>query len=299
MLALPRFAGLEKHRTAAEREFFARTIAGAGFDPIGVAAVIELESARSWSPSIHGPKGTFSDPPGYPIGLIQFAPSTAKSLGTSSAALEGMTFEQQLPYVVEYYRKWGGPDAFQRPGDYYLAGWGASPKTSDDTVLARAGSPQYDANSGLDTDDDDVIYASELRELINRTIASATQRGTWQIDVSIAPTIPVRVTNPQGLTIGTASISDAVAPGVTELATMYGAPTMVAYPNGWRILQFGGGIQIPAKSNLPYTRLADAKAPTFGWGHGLAVLTITALAVGILYATTQIQPGKALHARAT
>lgn len=297
MIELPRFAGLEKNRTVAEREFFARTVAEAGFDPVAIAAIIEMESARTWSPSVHGPK-VFSDPPGYPIGLIQFAPSTARSLGTTTDALERMSFEQQVGYVVEYYRKYGGPDAFQRPGDYYLAGWGAAPQTSDDAVLAEEGSAKYRANPALDADKDGVIYAGELRDLVNRWIANARSRGVWQIDVTQAATIPVRVLNPQGAQIGTASVSDAVAPGVTALASVYGAPVMVAYPNGWRFLQFAPGVQIPAKSNLPYARIVDAKPLTFGWEQGAFVLAIAGLAATIFFGTLSIKPGRTMHARA-
>lgn len=298
MIELPRFAGLEKNRTAAEREYFARTIAEAGFDPVAVAAIIEIESNRTWSPSVHGPSGTFSDPPGYPIGLIQFAPSTARSLGTTTEQLERMSFEEQLRYVVEYYRKYGGPDAFRRPGDYYLAGWGASPQTNDEAVLAVEGTAKYRGNPALDVDKDGTIYAHELRDLVNRWIANGRSRGVWQIDVTQAATIPVRVLSPQGQQIGTASVSDAVAPGVMALASVYGAPVMVAYPNGWRFLQFTGGVQIPAKSNLPYAPNPDARVPSFGWQHGAAVLAITAVVTGIFYATLNVKPGRTVHARA-
>jgi len=298
MIELSRFAGLEKNRTVAEREYFTRTVAEAGFDPVAIAAIIEMESARTWSPSVHG-SSAFSEPPGYAIGLIQFAPSTARSMGTTTEALERMTFEQQVGYVVEYYRKYGGPDAFQRPGDYYLAGWGASPQTPDDAVLAEEGSAKYKWNSSLDGDKDGVIHARELRDLVNRSIANARSRGVWQIDVERALTIPVRVQNPQGQQIGTASVSDAVAPGVTALAGIYGAPVMIAYPNGWRFLQFAPGVQIPAKSNLPYARLVEAKAPSFGWEQGAFVLAIAGLAATIFFGTLSIKPGSSTHAPAT
>jgi hypothetical protein len=298
VIELPRFAGLEKNRSSAEREFFVRTMAEAGFDPVAIAAVIEVESNRSWSPSIHGPAGTFSDPPGYPIGLIQFAPSTARSLGTTTDQLERMSFAEQLPYVVAYYRMFGGPDAFREPGDYYLAGWGTSPRTSGDAVLALEGSAKYRGNPALDLDKDGTIYAHELRDLVNRWIANGRSRGIWQIDVTQAVTIPVRVVNPQGAQIGTASVSDAVAPGVMALASVYGAPIMVAYPNGWRFVQFAGGVQIPAKSNLPYVSTADARLPSFGWQHGAAVLGIVAVVTGIFWATLKVKPERSKHAQA-
>lgn len=296
MIELPRFAGLEKNRSAAERELFVRTMAEAGFDPVGIAAVIELETAASWSPSIHGQKA-FAEDPGYAVGLIQFAPGTARSLGTTSASLEAMSFAEQLRYVVEYYRKFGGPAAFSRPGDYYLAGWGTSPSTADEVVLAEEGSFTYKVNQGLDVDKDGRIKAGELRVLINRKIANARTRGVWQFDFDQAQTIPVRVVDPQGRPIGTASVSDAVAPGVTALATQYGVPDVVAYPNGWRFVRFASGLQIAAISNLPYVATTESSASNFGWQNAVAVLAIAVGAAVIFYGTLNVKPGRLADGR--
>jgi hypothetical protein len=183
MIELPRFSGLEKNRTESERVQFVQALTRAGYDPVGVGAVIQLESARSWSPNVKGPKGAFSMAPGYPVGLLQFAPQTARTLGTSTEALEQMTFEEQLPFVVAYYNLWG-PGAFSRPGDYYLAGWGAHPSTPDSTVLASQGENAYTKNQALDVDRDGRITAAELRGLVDRTIAGARSRGVWQVDES-------------------------------------------------------------------------------------------------------------------
>jgi hypothetical protein len=211
MIALPKFQGLAKHRTAAERELFARTIAGAGFDPVAVGAIIEMESAHSWDPAVGGAKGAFGGN-GYAVGLIQFAPGTAKSLGTSTAELERMTFAEQLPFVVKYYQMWGGHSAFSRPGDYYLAGWGASPNTPDDFVLSRQGSKAYEWNSVLDTNGDGTITARELRSLVNGSIAYARTFGEWLIDERVP--IPDTVTRRSALPFV------AVAVGLVTVAVM-------------------------------------------------------------------------------
>jgi hypothetical protein len=50
------------------------------------------------NPQARNPKGTAT-------GLIQFLESTAKDLGTSTAALYKMNHVQQLPYVREYLRR--------------------------------------------------------------------------------------------------------------------------------------------------------------------------------------------------
>lgn len=184
MIELPRFYGLEK-RPDLDRRQFVRVLSRAGYDPVGIGAVIQMESGRTWSPSVRGPAGAFSMAPGYPVGLIQFAPQTARSLGTSTASLERMTFSEQLQYVVKYYDNFGGPSKFTRPGDYYLAGWGARPETSDGTVLATRENDthsRYKLNSALDTNGDGKIMASELRGLVNRTIAAARERGVYLVD---------------------------------------------------------------------------------------------------------------------
>jgi hypothetical protein len=296
VISLPRFQGLEKNRSDSDRLLFVQKIAGAGYDPTAVAAVIEIESARSWSPSIHSPK-VFSTPPGYAVGLIQFSPDTAKALGTSSAQLEGMTFAEQLPWVTAFYDRYGGPSAFQRPGDYYVAGFGANPRSLDDAVLAKAGSAAYDSNKLLDVTGDGAITAGDLRSFLNKQIAAGRARGEWSFDVDTTTPIEVRVTNPQGEQIGTASVTDAVAPGLTPLASIYGAPTMVAYPNGWRFLVFAPGVQIPAVNGLPYATLPDAKSPSFGWDQAALVLGIAGLAATVFFGTLNVKPGRYAHAR--
>jgi hypothetical protein len=294
MIQLPRFPGLERHRSEADRATFVKTIAGSGYDPVGVGAVIEMESAGSWDPAIHGPKA-FSMAPGYPIGLIQFSPDTAKSLGTSTELLEQMTFAEQLKFVAAYYDKFGGPKAFEEAGDYYLAGWGAPPGTPNSEVLAQKGSAAYDGNQGLDTNGDGTITAAELRGLVHGKITAATKRGVWSFgDVQTTQSITIRVQNPQGDLIGTATVSDVEAPGLSPLAGIYGAPVMIAYPNGWRFLKFSPEIQIPAKTGLDYTPVQQQSPLSFGWQGG-AVIGILGLVATIFFGTLQVQPGRRAH----
>lgn len=293
MIQLPRFYGLEKHRNEADRATFVSTIAGAGYDPVGVASVVELESAQSWDPAIRGPK-VFSMAPGYPVGLIQFSPDTARSMGTSTAELENMSFAQQVKWLPAYYAKFGGPSAFQDPGDYYLAGWGTAPNSPNDKVLATAGSVAYEKNKGLDVNQDGTITAGDLRGLMHAKIASATKRGVWNYNVEQTPPITIRVQNPQGEDIGVANVSDAVAPGLSPLAAIYGAPVMIAYPNGWRVLKFAPDVQIPATNGIPFTPMGAQKPLTFGW-ESAAVIGILGLVTIIFCGTLQIQPGRYAH----
>lgn len=95
-------------------------------DPNWLMAIMYWESNKTFSPSITNPIGA--------VGLIQFIPSTAKSLGTTSSALKNMTAVQQLDYVYKYYLPYKGklknyidtyfvtffPLAVGKPDDYVL-----------------------------------------------------------------------------------------------------------------------------------------------------------------------------------
>ncbi len=171
-MQFPAFPGMLKNRTTSEIAQFIGTMQAAGLDPVAVATIIEYESAHSWSPSIHGPKA-FTDAPGYAVGLIQFAPRTADDLGTSTAALERMTFLQQLSFVVKYFRD-AGIARLKRLVDYYAAVFHrAAIGTPDSFVIAKAGDPIYDNNKGLDRDKTGQITTGDLAATMAAVLASA------------------------------------------------------------------------------------------------------------------------------
>jgi LPXTG-motif cell wall-anchored protein len=66
-----------------------------GIQPNWLMAIMYFESAKTFSPSIKN-KDTNA------VGLIQFMPSTAVGLGTSTSQLEKMTAVQQLDFVKKY-----------------------------------------------------------------------------------------------------------------------------------------------------------------------------------------------------
>ncbi len=69
-----------------------------GINPNWLMAIINWESAGSFSPSITNSIGA--------TGLIQFMPSTAIGLGTTTANLRAMTAVQQMDYVYKYFKPW-------------------------------------------------------------------------------------------------------------------------------------------------------------------------------------------------
>jgi hypothetical protein len=106
--------------------------ANLGIDPNWLMAIMYFESARTFSPSITNSIGA--------TGLIQFLPSTAKSLGTSTSELRKMSAVQQLDYVEKYLRPYKGkyksyidvyfavffPLAIGKPDDWVIQGGGLS-----------------------------------------------------------------------------------------------------------------------------------------------------------------------------
>lgn len=135
-------------------------------DPDWLMAVMYLESGlnhRAYNSN------------GGATGLIQFMPSTAAHLGTSTQALANMTNVQQLDYVYSYFRSYTGriqsfpdlymvtffPIALGKPDDYVIH----SDTLSADTI-ARA-------NPVFDLDKNRQITAWEFKKAIYLRLPSA------------------------------------------------------------------------------------------------------------------------------
>lgn len=85
--------------TENQAEFIAKVITicnELGINPNWLMSVMNFETAGTFSPSVKNPHSTA-------VGLIQFLESTAEGLGTTTAALAGMTNVEQLDYVYKYY----------------------------------------------------------------------------------------------------------------------------------------------------------------------------------------------------
>ena len=103
-----------------------------GINPNWLMTIMYFESAKTFSPSITNSIGA--------TGLIQFIPSTATSLGTSTSELRKMTAVQQLDYVEKYLKAYKGkyknyidvyfavffPLAIGKPDDWVIQSKGIS-----------------------------------------------------------------------------------------------------------------------------------------------------------------------------
>lgn len=107
---------------------------------------------------------------GGATGLIQFMPQTAKRLGTTTAALKNMTPIQQLDYVEKFYvdniKSRGLSGKRLTAGDLYTLTF--MPAKIKGEVICQAGSKEYAANKGLDTDRDGKITKTELGNRVIR-----------------------------------------------------------------------------------------------------------------------------------
>lgn len=116
-----------------------------GIPPSWLMACIAFESGRTFSPSVRNKQSGAT-------GLIQFMPSTAEYLGTTTDALATLSAEEQLDWVEKYFQPYAGrlktisdcymailyPKAIGKPEDYPLFSSGEA----------------YAQNKGLDIDPD-------------------------------------------------------------------------------------------------------------------------------------------------
>lgn len=103
-------------------------------------------------------------------GLIQFMPTTARSLGTSVNDLATMSAVEQLDYVYKYFKMVGVGNGSL--GDLYMAVF--MPKyvgSPDATVLGQQGAEGftgkvYDQNRVLDSNKDGVITVADVKQSV-------------------------------------------------------------------------------------------------------------------------------------
>ena len=126
-----------------------------GFDPNLLMDCIAFESAETFKADIKNAAGSGA------TGLIQFMPSTARSLGTTVEALARMAPEDQLNYVWKYFRPYAGKLATL--DDVYMAIlWPKAVGKSANYVLFQGpGTIAYRQNAGLDTNRDSKITKAE------------------------------------------------------------------------------------------------------------------------------------------
>jgi hypothetical protein len=122
-----------------------------GLDPSDLMSCMAFETGETFRADVRNAAGSGA------VGLIQFMPSTAAALGTTTSVLAAMTAEQQLDYVLRYFKPWVG--RLKSLGDVYGAIlWPGMIGRADAYVVfdkADAQRPKlYIQNAGLDFNKD-------------------------------------------------------------------------------------------------------------------------------------------------
>lgn len=137
-------------------------------DPNHLMAVMHFETGGTFSPSIKNPMSSAT-------GLIQFLPSTARSLGTSTAELANMSPERQLDFVERYLAPYAG--RMNSVEDAYMAVfYPAAIGRSSDSVLFSQASLAYQQNAGLDRNHDNQITKAEAASIVYQRLYSQIDR---------------------------------------------------------------------------------------------------------------------------
>ena len=138
-----------------------------GTDPNYLMACMAFESARTFSPSILNAAGSGA------VGLIQFMPSTAQALGTTTQQLAAMSAVKQLDYVERYFAPSKGK--LRSLEDVYMAIlWPRAVGKPQEYVLFDKNDPQYPKrhiqNAGLDFNRDGLITKAEAAARVRREL---------------------------------------------------------------------------------------------------------------------------------
>ena len=187
-----------------------------GVNPNDLLRVIEFETAGSWSPAVKNPNSSAT-------GLIQFLDSTAKSLGTTTEALAKMNRSEQMGYVQKYLNQYKG--RIRNFGDLYMAIHYPSGIGKGETfVMYEQGSPEYAANTNLDTNGDGTVTRGEtIASVMARTgTGMATTPRTAASEQLLAPDA---VLTPPASATPTAQATGVVS---SQVAPTTQAPDMVA-----------------------------------------------------------------------
>lgn len=152
-----------KWRAKKSPEFLNKTVAIAkdlGANPNHLMAIMQFESGLK-ADEVNRFSGA--------TGLIQFMPSTARGLGTSTSALLAMSEIQQLDYVRKYLMPYKGK--LNSLGDFYASVlWPAAVGQPDSYAVFRIGSIEYRQNNGFDKNRDGIITKYEITQIVKERL---------------------------------------------------------------------------------------------------------------------------------
>ncbi len=132
--------------------------AGLGCDPNFLMAAMAFESGETFSPSIVNRASGAT-------GLIQFMPSTAQGLGTTTAALARMTALDQLGFVQKYLQPF--QNKMRSLSDVYMTIlFPVAVGKPESFILFSSPSLAFQQNRGLDVNHDLAVTKGEAASLV-------------------------------------------------------------------------------------------------------------------------------------
>ncbi|EKO3811000.1 transglycosylase SLT domain-containing protein [Vibrio harveyi] len=132
-------------------------------DPNHLMACMAFETAETFSPSIKNGSGSGA------TGLIQFMPSTAEALGTSTKKLAQMSALEQLDYVKAYFMPYR--NRLSSLEDVYMAIlYPAAIGKPAAHVLFKQGSIAYRQNAGIDRNNAGKITLGDVSYKVRRKL---------------------------------------------------------------------------------------------------------------------------------
>lgn len=184
-----------------------------GFNPDWLMRAIDFETAGSWSTSITAP-GTGA------TGLIQFIPSTARSLGISTAELATMDRATQMQYVQKYLAPYKG--RINNFGDLYMAiHYPVAVGKGDSFVLYSKGTKAYDFNKSLDGNGDGTVTRGEA---VNAALRRSGGGKVTQMNAGRPLFLDPATGTPFGSTPATSQAPDVTIETGSPTAALEGGP---------------------------------------------------------------------------
>lgn len=138
-------------------------------DPDFLMTCMAFETGRKFTPDVKNMAGSGA------TGLIQFMPTTAKNLGTTTAALALMTAEDQLNFVYKYFRPFNG--RLKTLADTYMAILFPKAVGQPESYVLFSGGVAYRQNAGLDKNKDGKVTKLEAAALVTALYSEGRQPG--------------------------------------------------------------------------------------------------------------------------
>ena len=150
-----------------EKEKLLKICSNLKIEPDYLMACIAFETGETFSPSIESKSGSKA------LGLLQFMPTTAIALGTTSEKLRKMSVLEQLDYVEKYFKPYASK--IKTLSDLYMAIlWPTAIGKSPDFVLFDKADKKYPKryiqNRGLDFNKDGKITIGETCKKIEEKL---------------------------------------------------------------------------------------------------------------------------------